>query len=49
MELTRSLVRLWRKDQNELYYPWDDYSGSEAEAVMNNCNDDMIKIMEGDY
>lgn len=31
----------------ELYLPLDDYSGDGYEAVENNMDDDMMKVIEG--
>jgi len=37
--------RKWR----ETYDPLDGYSGSDLEAAENNLNDDIIKMIEGDW
>ncbi|KAA6414270.1 MAG: hypothetical protein FRX48_02633 [Lasallia pustulata] len=33
----------------ETYHPLDDYSGSDLEAAEDNLNDDIIKMIEGDW
>ncbi len=47
--MAKSSIDLENRKWQETYHPLDDYSGSDLEAAENNWNDNIMKMVEGDW